>query len=82
MCDQLLPRRMPNRWGGPMNFISMMHIPLTSAYLCPNCSCIGNCAERCPACASSALLSLAGVLDRNHEEESEISFERVHAFAA
>ena len=64
-----------------MKLISMQHIPLASAYLCPNCSCIGNCSERCPACASSALMSLAGVLDRNAEEET-MSFARVHVLAA
>jgi hypothetical protein len=47
-----------------MNFLSMQHIPLASAYLCPDCNCIGNCSVRCPACASSVLLGLAGVLDR------------------
>ncbi|HTB96286.1 MAG TPA: hypothetical protein VK716_04710 [Terracidiphilus sp.] len=42
----------------------MEHIPLTSAYLCQDCECIGNCATSCPACASRALLALAGVLNR------------------
>lgn len=52
-----------------MKFITMQHIPLASAYLCPNCNCIGNCAERCPACASPALLGLANILDRPVEAE-------------
>ena len=43
---------------------SMQHIALASAYLCPNCNSIGNWSVRCPACASSALLSLATILDR------------------
>ncbi len=47
-----------------MVFGSIQHIPLYSAYLCENCHCVGNCAERCPACASEALMSLAGVLNR------------------
>jgi hypothetical protein len=42
----------------------MQHIPLTSAYLCADCDCVGNCASHCPACASRALIGLAGVLDR------------------
>jgi hypothetical protein len=47
-----------------MKLITMQHIPLASAYLCPDCNCIGNCAEYCPACASPVLLGLANVLDR------------------
>jgi hypothetical protein len=42
-----------------------LHIPLTSAYLCQDCNCIGNCSRQCPACASAALMNLAGVLDRS-----------------
>ncbi len=47
------------------------YIPLTSAYLCQDCDCVGNSASHCPACASSALLNLACVLNRN-EIEAEI----------
>ena len=74
--------------GETMKFNSMQHIPLASAYLCPNCSCIGNCSARCPACASSALLALAGVLDRKVEDveigfaNAQVSYAQVHAFAA
>ncbi len=50
-----------------MEFIQMQHIPLASAYLCPDCNCIGNCAGQCPACASPILLALANVLDRKAE---------------
>jgi len=56
--------------GEPMKFIAMQHIPLSSAYLCPDCNCIGNCAEHCPVCASPILLALANVLDREVEDES------------
>jgi hypothetical protein len=52
-----------------MTFVSMQHMPLNSAYLCEDCHCVGNCAEQCPACASEALMSLAGVLDREHPRE-------------
>ena len=69
-------------WGLTMKFISMQHIPLAAAYLCPNCSCIGNCSDKCPACASSALLGLASVLDRKRDDESQLNYERVHALAA
>jgi hypothetical protein len=53
-----------------MTFITMQHIPLSSAYLCANCNCIGNCPEQCPACASRNLLGLASVLDRADEDEA------------
>jgi len=49
----------------------MQHIPLMSAYLCQDCDCVVNSATRCPACASTALLGLACVLNRN-EVETEI----------
>jgi hypothetical protein len=49
----------------------LQYIPLTSAYLCQDCDCVGNSATRCPACASTALLGLACVLNRN-EVETEI----------
>jgi len=42
----------------------MNHIPLNSAYLCQDCNAVGNSSMRCPACASQALLGLAGVFDR------------------
>jgi hypothetical protein len=53
-----------------MTFNSMQHIPLTCAYLCADCHCVGNCASHCPACASRALIGLAGVLDREEIEET------------
>jgi hypothetical protein len=42
----------------------MQHIPLTSAYLCQDCDCVGNSSTQCPACASTSLLGLACVLNR------------------
>jgi len=56
--------------GDHMNFTQMQHIPLASAYLCPDCNCIGNCASQCPACASPVLMALANVLDRKPEREA------------
>jgi hypothetical protein len=47
-----------------MTYGMMEHFPLTSAYLCPDCECVSNCADQCPACASQVVMSLAGVLDR------------------
>jgi hypothetical protein len=49
----------------------MQYIPLMSAYLCQDCDCVGNSANHCPACASTALLNLASVLNRG-EMEAEI----------
>jgi hypothetical protein len=58
-----------------MNFNHMQHIPLASAYLCPDCNCIGNCASQCPACASPVLLALANVLDRKRERDSALPYD-------
>jgi hypothetical protein len=65
-----------------VKIVSLQHIPLASAYLCPNCSSIGNSSKQCPACASPFLLSLATVLDRVPEEEPQLSYSRVQAMAA
>lgn len=54
-----------------MTFTSMQHMPLSSAYLCADCHCVGNCAEQCPACASEALISLAGILNREQPSEKK-----------
>jgi hypothetical protein len=69
-------------WDERMTIATMQHIPLASAYLCPNCSCIGNYSKECPACASTSLLCLANVLDRAPEEDVQISYERMPALAA
>lgn len=53
-----------------MIFFSMQHMPLALAYLCQDCNCIGNCPEQCPACASQALISLAGVLNRESQADT------------
>ena len=68
--------------GEKVKFIALQHIPLASAYLCPNCSSIGNSSKQCPACASPFLLSLASVLDRVPESDSELAYARVHSLAA
>jgi hypothetical protein len=69
-------------WGKHMTFVSMQHIPLTSAYLCQDCNCVGNCSVQCPACASEALMGLAGVLDRKMEDRAQKSYPRMSALAA
>jgi hypothetical protein len=68
------PNATINQSGDTMKLNSMQHIPLASAYLCPNCGCVGNCSERCPACASTALLGLASILDREPEEATQPGF--------
>ena len=68
--------------GEKVKFISLQHIPLASAYLCPNCSSIGNSSKQCPACASPFLLSLASVLDRESAVDSQFGYARVQAIAA
>jgi hypothetical protein len=65
-----------------MTFNSMQHMPLTCAYLCQDCNCIGNCAEQCPACASQALIGLANVLNRESREETQHGLEQMSALAA
>jgi hypothetical protein len=45
-------------------------IPLTMAYLCQDCSVVGNCPQQCPACSSGVLMTLANVLDRKQEKRS------------
>lgn len=49
---------------------ALQHIPLTGAYLCQDCNSVGNSAMNCPACASTVLLALAVVLNREDEETS------------
>lgn len=56
-------------WRITVKPVGVQLIPLSSAYLCQDCSCVGNCAERCPACASCALMGLASVLDREQEKK-------------
>jgi hypothetical protein len=65
-----------------MTFASMQLIPLTSAYLCQDCNCVCNCADQCPACASAALMNLAGVLDREPETNIKLGIAQMPAFAA
>jgi RNA polymerase subunit RPABC4/transcription elongation factor Spt4 len=44
-------------------------IPLGNAFLCQDCHRIGESAKRCPSCTSSALLGLAGVLNRESDAD-------------
>ena len=56
------------------------HFPLASAYLCQDCNSVGNCAMKCPACASTVLLSLSTVLDREVEAVvNELDYEFIPA---
>jgi len=65
-----------------LTLCTMQTIPLSSAYLCQDCNCVGNCARQCPACASEVLMGLAGVLDRELEEDLEASYSRRPALVA
>jgi CII-binding regulator of phage lambda lysogenization HflD len=65
-----------------MTLVTMQHIPLASAYLCQDCNCVGNCATQCPACASTVLMALAAVLDREPEDTAQLNYSRFPALAA
>lgn len=54
------------RPGVPMS-IAPHYIPLACAYLCTDCNCVSNSSRRCPACASEALMGLAGILNREED---------------
>ena len=59
----LTSKRSDERMPTPL----LLHIPLSSAYLCQDCNSIGNNARQCPACASEVLMGLSGVLNREVE---------------
>jgi ferredoxin len=57
-----------------------VHIPLTSAYLCQDCNSVGNCSTQCPACASTALMNLSTVLNRDVDAVvEELEYEYIPA---
>jgi len=56
-----------------MKRVAPQLIPLSYAYLCQDCSCVGNCPDQCPACASNVLMGLAGVLDRRQKKSKSNS---------
>jgi hypothetical protein len=60
--------------GDCMTIATMDHIPLNSAYLCQDCNAVGNNSRQCPACASSSLLGLASVFDREEERKEQSAF--------
>jgi hypothetical protein len=55
--------------------IQTQHFPLSKAYLCENCQCVGNRSESCACCGSRSILSLGSILNR--ETVSEYDEERV-----
>jgi hypothetical protein len=65
-----------------MTYLSTQHMPLSNAYLCQDCNCVGNSSAQCPACASAALMGLASVLNRKAEERPQIAYPRVSVLAA
>lgn len=76
------PASPTNYRGEIMTLCKMQHIPLSSAYLCPDCNCIGNCAMQCPACASYVVMNLASVLDREFQEDQDERYSRRPALVA
>jgi hypothetical protein len=60
-------------WRERMTFATMQYIPLTSAYLCQDCNCVGNSASQCPACTSAVLLGLSGILNREANVKGNLS---------
>ncbi|MDE3200666.1 MAG: hypothetical protein KGN79_07065 [Acidobacteriota bacterium] len=60
-----------------MTSTMMEYFPLKSAYLCQDCENVGNCATQCPACASSALLSLSSVVNREVEDNAGFADTRI-----
>jgi hypothetical protein len=65
-----------------MKHITMQHIPLTGAYLCQDCNSVGNNAMNCPACASTVLLGLAGILNREEAVDERAIWPWMEAVAA
>ena len=64
--------------GERKSFATTQHIPLRRAYLCQDCNSVGNCAEKCPACASEVLLGLAAVLNREAGVNVRPPFSEIH----
>jgi hypothetical protein len=56
-----------------MTAAMMEYFPLKFAYLCQDCENVGNCARQCPACASTALLALSCVVNREVADDVEIA---------
>lgn len=44
-----------------------MFVNLTEAYLCCDCEAIGNSANRCPRCQSSALIGVTRAIPRHRD---------------
>jgi len=76
------PKKNDEQRSEAMTHCNMQHIPLSSAYLCQDCNSVGNCAMQCPACASVVLMGLAGVLDRELEDEVVEIYSRRPALVA
>jgi hypothetical protein len=53
-----------------MKTVSIQLIPLSTAYLCQDCNCVGNSPYHCPACASGVLMGLEPVLNRKQDKRS------------
>jgi hypothetical protein len=67
LTGPVLPKQKNSMCNAGMKFATMQHMPLMSAYLCPDCNCVGNSASHCPACNSGVLLSLSVILNREEK---------------
>jgi len=63
-----MSRYAPEKRSETMTPSTSQCFPLASAYLCQDCESVSNSAMACPACASSVLMGLSGVLDRTEEK--------------
>lgn len=42
-------------------------VNLADAYLCTDCEAVGNCANCCPRCQSSALIAITRIIPRHRD---------------
>jgi hypothetical protein len=70
------------RPGDVASYLMLQHFPLASAYLCQDCSSIGNNANQCPACASEVLMSLSAVLNRSNDTMIDSEYSSLPTLAA
>lgn len=69
--------RMQARTEGEVMRAKPEHFPLSAAFLCTDCDCIGSTPEHCAGCGSVAILKLAPILNR--EERSKLEARKMWA---
>lgn len=68
-----------------MTYKMIEYFPLEYAYLCQDCNSVSKNSRSCPACASTVLMNLAGVLNRDVtavQEERVLTYTFPSAVAA